>query len=70
MTGKIKRINTDRFFGFIAADGDPPGAPNHFFHGNDLVNMPFHQIREGQVVEFESVTVPKGLAAKRVIVKI
>lgn len=47
--GTIKRLFTDRGFGFI---GTAEGK-DLFFHQNQLEGVDFHSLREGQQVEFE-----------------
>ena len=47
--GTIKRLFTDRGFGFIeTAEGK-----DLFFHRNQLERVDYHSLREGQQVEFE-----------------
>jgi len=49
MTGTIKRLVTDKGFGFIAAgDGN-----EYFFHQSALPQGMFDQLREGQAVTFD-----------------
>jgi CspA family cold shock protein len=60
-TGTIKKLVSDRGFGFIAAaDGH-----EYFFHRSG-VNGDFEQMREGQAVTFEVEQSPKGPRAKQV----
>lgn len=61
MQGTIKRL-TDKNFGFIAQDG----ADDLFFHANSLEGVSFDQLREGDVVTFETEKTPKGNAAVHV----
>jgi CspA family cold shock protein len=56
MTGTIKRIVSDKGFGFIAA-GD---GSEYFFHQSACLETPFDQLREGQTVTFERGQGPKG----------
>jgi len=58
MQGTIKKL-TDKNFGFIAQDG----AEDLFFHANNLVDVSFDQLREGDAVTFETEQTPKGSAA-------
>jgi CspA family cold shock protein len=46
--GTIKRI-MDRGFGFIKGEGEQ----DLFFHRNDLQDVEFTNLKEGQEVEFE-----------------
>jgi CspA family cold shock protein len=56
MTGKIKRLVSDKGFGFIAAaDGS-----EYFFHQSACTAVPFDELREGQAVTFERGQGPKG----------
>jgi CspA family cold shock protein len=55
MSGKIKRLVTDKGFGFVAAtDGI-----EYFFHQSACVDTRFDDLREGQAVTFD-----KGQGAK------
>jgi cold shock protein len=56
MTGKIKRLVTDKGFGFIAT-GD---GSEYFFHQSACTATPFDELREGQAVTFEAGQGPKG----------
>jgi CspA family cold shock protein len=56
INGTIKRLVSDKGFGFIAAsDGN-----EYFFHRSACVDTPFHELREGQTVTFEKGQGPKG----------
>ena len=57
--GTIARL-TDRGFGFIAREGE---AKDLFFHSNELKNVTFDDLREGDKVTFEVTESPKGLNA-------
>ena len=48
-TGTIKRLVSDKGFGFIAA-GD---GTEYFFHQSACVQTAFDQLREGQSVTFD-----------------
>jgi cold shock protein len=54
--GKITRV-TDRGFGFIAIDGE---SKDLFFHSNELKNIQFDELREGDEVTFEVAEGQKG----------
>jgi CspA family cold shock protein len=60
--GSIKKIVSDRGFGFISSDtGDV------FFHVSSLPEgTDFDSLREGQLVEFETEQGPKGPRATSV----
>lgn len=53
--GTIVRI-TDRGFGFIATEGQK----DIFFHSNELENVQFSELREGDKVTYEVAQGPKG----------
>ncbi len=55
--GTIKRINSDRGFGFIAPDG---ASDDLFFHMSAVADRAFDQLREGQRVTFEPGTDPRN----------
>jgi len=58
-SGKIAKI-TDRGFGFIAQEGDDKEL---FFHSNELQNVQFDELQEGDAITFEVAEGPKGLNA-------
>jgi CspA family cold shock protein len=62
MQGQIKRLN-EKKFGFISPED---GGKDLFFHVNDLVNVDFNDLREGDTVTFEVKDTPKGPAATNV----
>lgn len=47
--GTIRRLITDRGFGFIKGEGEE----DLFFHRNDLEGVDYNSLTEGQQVEFE-----------------
>ena len=56
MNGTIKRLVSDKGFGFIAAgDGN-----EYFFHQSACTQTAFDELREGQAVTFERGQGPKG----------
>ena len=61
MTGTIKKL-TDKNFGFIAQES----GDDLFFHANNLVDVDFADLREGDAVEFETIDTPKGVAADQI----
>lgn len=61
-TGTIKRIITDRGFGFIRAED----GREIFFHRSALVGIDIKQLSEGQQVDFEVERGPKGPRAAKV----
>ena len=62
MTGTIKRMVSDKGFGFIAA-GD---GTEYFFHQSACIGTPFDQLREGQTVTMTAGEGPKGPRAEDV----
>jgi len=62
MEGTIARL-TDRGFGFIAREGEEKDL---FFHSNELKNVQFNELQEGDKVTFEVVDGPKGPNATEV----
>jgi len=62
MQGTIKKL-TDKNFGFISQEGDEKDL---FFHANELVDVNFSDLREGDTVSFELTDTPKGQAAVKV----
>jgi CspA family cold shock protein len=56
MKGTVKRLVSDKGFGFIAAeDGN-----EYFFHQSACSGMSFQDLREGQNVTFDAGQGPKG----------
>lgn len=56
MQGTIARL-TDRGYGFIAQEGSDKDL---FFHSNELKDVSFDDLREGDAVTFEVAEGPKG----------
>ena len=62
LNGTIKRLVSDKGFGFIAAaDGN-----EYFFHNSACVGVRFDDLREDQSVTFEKGHGPKGPRAENV----
>ena len=62
MTGTIKRLVSEKGFGFVAAsDGN-----EYFFHQSACADGQFDQLREGQAVTFNTGQGPKGPRAESV----
>jgi cold shock protein len=62
-TGTVKRIVSDRGFGFIEAEDQK----EYFFHRNSLeAPLDFDRLAGGERVEFEVEQSPKGPRANRV----
>ena len=60
--GVIARL-TDKGFGFIKVEGQEKDL---FFHSNELVNVRFDELREGDRLSFEVGQGPKGPNATKV----
>lgn len=50
----------EKGFGFIKVDGAPDGSKDLFFHSNELKNISFDELQEGDKVSFEVGDSPKG----------
>ena len=61
-TGIIARL-TDKGFGFIKIEGQEKDL---FFHSNELVDVTFDELREGDKMTFEIAESPKGPNAVKV----
>ena len=62
MNGTIKRLVSEKGFGFILADD----GNEYFFHNSACTNASFNDLREGQAVTFERGQGPKGPRAESV----
>jgi len=62
MQGTIKKL-TDKNFGFITPEDSEKDI---FFHSNELVEVGFDELSEGDAVSFEVSDTPKGQAATKV----
>ena len=62
MEGTIKKL-IDKGFGFITVDGEDKDL---FFHGNELKNVKFEELKEGNRVSFDKADSPKGPNATNV----
>ena len=60
-TGKIVSLNNG--FGFITREGEEKDL---FFHANELKNVQFNELREGDELSFDLAEGPKGLNAVNV----
>ena len=56
MNGKVKRLVSDKGFGFIAAED----GVEYFFHQSACTGVSFNELREGQAVTFDKGQGPKG----------
>ena len=59
MKGQIKRLVHDRGFGFITAED----GQEIFFHRSSVEGVDFDALAEGNSVEFDVESGPKGLRA-------
>ncbi len=62
-TGTVKWFNNTKGYGFIAPDD---GGEDVFVHHSAIVMEGYRKLAEGQKVEFEVTTGPKGLQAQNV----
>ena len=62
LNGTIKRLVSDKGFGFVAAQD----GKEYFFHQSACVSTPFNSLREGQSVTFDPGQGPKGPRAENV----
>jgi CspA family cold shock protein len=62
MNGKVKRLVTDKGFGFILAED----GSEYFFHQSACNGCRFDDLREGQNVTFSKGQGPKGPRAEDV----
>ena len=60
--GTIARL-TDKGFGFIKVEGQEKDL---FFHSNELQNVKFDELREGDTLTFDIAQSPKGPNAVKV----
>jgi len=63
MEGTIKKIVTEKGFGFITVDGEEKDL---FFHKNELKGVNYEELKEGDRVSFEKTNSPKGPNATNV----
>ncbi len=59
--GKVKRLVTDRGFGFVEA-----GRNDLFFHHSEVKGIAFADLREGQMVDYDVGQGKKGPCATSV----
>jgi cold shock protein len=62
-TGKVKWFNDQKGFGFIASEQD---GRDIFVHHTVIEGKGFKTLDEGEVVDYDAETSPKGLKAVRV----
>lgn len=56
--GKVKKVLSEKGFGFITGDRD-----DIFFHHSELQGVSIEQLREGQIVQYEIGQGKKGPCA-------
>ena len=61
MDGTIKRLVSDKGFGFVES-----GGSEYFFHQSACNGVQFDELREGQAVTFDGGEGPKGPRAENV----
>lgn len=61
--GTVKWFSAEKGYGFIAVDG---GGPDVFVHYSAIESSGFRSLEEGQRVEFETTSGPKGAQADQV----
>jgi CspA family cold shock protein len=62
--GTVKWFNDQRGYGFITPDDD---SKDVFVHHSEIQGDGFKSLQEGQVVEFEVTSGPKGPQATHVV---
>ena len=63
MQGVIKKLISDKGFGFISVPGQDKDL---FFHSKAVVGVSFESLHEGDSVTFDTEESPKGLNAVNV----
>ncbi len=51
--GTVKKLVSDRGFGFLLPDGTPERGADLFFHRSDVSGDGFDALREGQRVSYD-----------------
>ena len=62
MQGVVRKLFTDKGFGFIRGENNA----DYFFHRSQLQNAKFEDMAEGDAVSFEGADGPKGPKAEDV----
>ncbi len=62
LKGTIKRLISDKGFGFVQAED----GTEYFFHQSACADGRFDQLREGQALTFEKGQGPKGPRAENI----
>jgi CspA family cold shock protein len=62
-TGKVKWFNDQKGFGFICSEQD---AKDVFVHHSVIEGQGFRTLQDGESVEYEAESGPKGLKATKV----
>jgi CspA family cold shock protein len=51
--GTVKKLVSDRGFGFILPEGEPANGKDLFFHRVDVEGIGYDALREGELVTYE-----------------
>jgi CspA family cold shock protein len=62
VNGTIKRLVSDKGFGFVAAED----GTEYFFHQSACNGVAFDALREGEAVKFQTGQGPKGPRAENI----
>ena len=63
-TGTVKWFSDDKGFGFISPED---GSKDVFVHRSNVLGLDWNEgLREGEEVEYETESTPKGLSAQSV----
>lgn len=62
--GAVKWFNDEKGYGFISPED---GTKDLFVHHTSIQGSGFKSLREGEIVEFEVTSGPKGLQASNVV---
>ncbi|HZT96204.1 MAG TPA: cold shock domain-containing protein [Chloroflexota bacterium] len=65
-TGTIKKLVRDRGFGFI----EEPTGQDIFFHASGVQGIPFDELEEGEMVEYDAESDTKGRGQRAVNVRL
>jgi CspA family cold shock protein len=63
--GTVRKV-TDKGYGFVGQEGEG-GKRQAFFHARDLENVAFHDLKEGDRLEYVVEEGEKGLKARDIV---
>ncbi len=63
ITGQVKWFNESKGFGFVVS-----GNKDYFVHYSEIQGTGFKTLKDGETVQFDAASSPKGLIAKSVSV--